>query len=212
MGIWRISGSTRLQNLAVRSMIVFNSTSSGNRLVGVHNRMGMKLASKFNGTLMVKLFELIINYDKGVFNIPGPANAQKDSTKSFSFCTNEFAEVCMLLLCCLQLLSRPRVLTVLDFNQVHMSLASIQLVRLSHAVSFAGPLRAGCGVPCCVTHGVNREKKKKKKKMKWVWLDRGDLKVVLCQSVITPYVRVNQACSQRAFAKSFDDGSSSNIV
>eukprot|EP00983_Pelagomonas_calceolata_P065543 1148623-Pelagomonas_calceolata.AAC.2 len=51
MGIWRVSGSTRLQILAVRSMIIFNGTPGGNKLVGVHSRMGMKLASKFNGTL-----------------------------------------------------------------------------------------------------------------------------------------------------------------
>eukprot|EP00983_Pelagomonas_calceolata_P084082 1156293-Pelagomonas_calceolata.AAC.1 len=54
MGIWKVSRSTRLQNLAARSMIVFNNTPSGNKLVGVHNRVGMKLASKFNDTLMVK--------------------------------------------------------------------------------------------------------------------------------------------------------------
>eukprot|EP00983_Pelagomonas_calceolata_P100516 1158577-Pelagomonas_calceolata.AAC.3 len=41
--------------------------------------MGMKLASKLNGTLMVKskLFELL----KGVFNIIGLANIQKDRMK-----------------------------------------------------------------------------------------------------------------------------------
>eukprot|EP00983_Pelagomonas_calceolata_P054460 1143695-Pelagomonas_calceolata.AAC.1 len=39
-------------------------------------------------------------------------------------------------------LSRPRVFTVLDFNQVHMLLACIQLVRLSHAVSCRDPLWA----------------------------------------------------------------------
>eukprot|EP00983_Pelagomonas_calceolata_P076868 1153604-Pelagomonas_calceolata.AAC.1 len=60
--------------------------------------MGMKLASKLNDTLMVKskLFELI----KGVFNITGPANTQKDSMKSHSFCTYEFAEVCSACFCC----------------------------------------------------------------------------------------------------------------
>eukprot|EP00983_Pelagomonas_calceolata_P038780 1136917-Pelagomonas_calceolata.AAC.5 len=91
MGIWRVSASTRLQNLTVRSMIVFNSTPSGNKLVDVQNRMGMKLASKFNGTLMVKpnLFELT----KGVCNTTGPANTQKDSMKGHTFCTTEFAEV-----------------------------------------------------------------------------------------------------------------------
>eukprot|EP00983_Pelagomonas_calceolata_P010008 324737-Pelagomonas_calceolata.AAC.1 len=66
--------------MAARSITVINSTPSGNELVGVHNRMGMKLASKFNGTLMVKskLFELI----KGVSNIRGPANTQKESIES----------------------------------------------------------------------------------------------------------------------------------
>eukprot|EP00983_Pelagomonas_calceolata_P048173 1140942-Pelagomonas_calceolata.AAC.4 len=74
--------------------------------MGVLNRMGMKLqARKLRAS---------------------PANTQKDCMKSHSFYTNEFAEVCMLPLCCLQLLSRPRVLTVLDFNQLHMSLVSIQ--------------------------------------------------------------------------------------
>eukprot|EP00983_Pelagomonas_calceolata_P069797 1150504-Pelagomonas_calceolata.AAC.1 len=94
---------------------VLNSTPSGNnlKLVGVHKRMSMKLAS--------------------------PANTQKDSMKSYSFCTNEFVEVCMLPVRRLQLLSRPRVFTVLHFNQVHMPLVCIQLVRLPHAVSYAGP-------------------------------------------------------------------------
>eukprot|EP00983_Pelagomonas_calceolata_P053482 1143307-Pelagomonas_calceolata.AAC.2 len=49
MGIWRVTGSTRVQNLAVRTphtrnIIVFNSTPSGNKLVGVHSRMGMQWA------------------------------------------------------------------------------------------------------------------------------------------------------------------------
>eukprot|EP00983_Pelagomonas_calceolata_P046297 1140095-Pelagomonas_calceolata.AAC.4 len=34
MGIWRVIGSTRLHNLAARSIFVFNSTPSGNKLVG----------------------------------------------------------------------------------------------------------------------------------------------------------------------------------
>eukprot|EP00983_Pelagomonas_calceolata_P075559 1153067-Pelagomonas_calceolata.AAC.4 len=103
MGIWKVSGTTRLKNLAVRSVIVFNSAPSGNKLVGTQNRMCMKHASKFNGMLMVKskLFELI----KGVFNITGPTNTQKDSTKSHNLCTYEFADVCMLPLCRLQVLS-----------------------------------------------------------------------------------------------------------
>eukprot|EP00983_Pelagomonas_calceolata_P056710 1144727-Pelagomonas_calceolata.AAC.3 len=125
MGTWKVCGSTRLQNLAVRSMFIFNSTPSGNMLVGVHSRMSMKLAGKLNGMLMVPL-------------------TPEHSMKSHSFCTNEFAEVCMLPLCRFQLLSRPRVLIVLDFNQVHMLLVSNQLVRLSYTVSCAGLY----GVPC----------------------------------------------------------------
>eukprot|EP00983_Pelagomonas_calceolata_P018514 580717-Pelagomonas_calceolata.AAC.1 len=76
MAIWRFTGSTRLHNLAVRSMIVFNSTPSGDKL-GVHNRMGMKFASKFNGTLLMvksQLFKLL----KGVLSVAGPTNTQKD--------------------------------------------------------------------------------------------------------------------------------------
>ena len=30
--------------------------------------------------------------------------------------------------------------TILNFNQVHMPLVGIQLVRLSHSASYAGPL------------------------------------------------------------------------
>eukprot|EP00983_Pelagomonas_calceolata_P017368 544807-Pelagomonas_calceolata.AAC.1 len=51
MGIRRVIGSTGLHNLAARSILVFNSTvtSSGNKLVGIDDRMGMKLASKLYG-------------------------------------------------------------------------------------------------------------------------------------------------------------------
>eukprot|EP00983_Pelagomonas_calceolata_P016699 525774-Pelagomonas_calceolata.AAC.1 len=49
MGIWRVVGSTRLHNLAARSILVFNSSFGGNKLVGIHDRMGMKFASEFIG-------------------------------------------------------------------------------------------------------------------------------------------------------------------
>eukprot|EP00983_Pelagomonas_calceolata_P086415 1156752-Pelagomonas_calceolata.AAC.3 len=51
MGSWRVTGNTRLQDMAVKSIIVFNSVPSGNKLVGILNRMGMRFASKFNGTV-----------------------------------------------------------------------------------------------------------------------------------------------------------------
>eukprot|EP00983_Pelagomonas_calceolata_P108147 1159422-Pelagomonas_calceolata.AAC.4 len=69
----------------------------------------------------------------------------------------------------------------------------LQLVGLSHASSCAGPLR------------------KKETKM-WVWHGRGGLGVVLRRPIITSFVCVDQICSPRTFAKSFDDHSSSNIV
>eukprot|EP00983_Pelagomonas_calceolata_P071488 1151265-Pelagomonas_calceolata.AAC.1 len=60
MGIRRVIGSTRLHNLAVTSFIVFNSTPSDNKLVGIHDRMGMKFASKFIGVLVkTQLFKLV---------------------------------------------------------------------------------------------------------------------------------------------------------
>eukprot|EP00983_Pelagomonas_calceolata_P118656 1160528-Pelagomonas_calceolata.AAC.1 len=48
MGIWRVTGSTRLKNLTVGGIVVFSSPSVGNKLVGVHDRMGKKFASKFS--------------------------------------------------------------------------------------------------------------------------------------------------------------------
>eukprot|EP00983_Pelagomonas_calceolata_P035569 1113139-Pelagomonas_calceolata.AAC.1 len=54
MGIWRVGGSTQLHDLAARSILVFNSTPSGDNLVGIHDRMGMKFASKFISALVVK--------------------------------------------------------------------------------------------------------------------------------------------------------------
>eukprot|EP00983_Pelagomonas_calceolata_P018613 583667-Pelagomonas_calceolata.AAC.1 len=56
MGIWRVARSTRLRgvhNLAVRSICVFNSTPSGNKLAGIQIGMGMDFASKFNGQVPV---------------------------------------------------------------------------------------------------------------------------------------------------------------
>eukprot|EP00983_Pelagomonas_calceolata_P032628 1023122-Pelagomonas_calceolata.AAC.3 len=104
MGIWRVTGSIWLQNLAMINIVVFNTTPGGNKLVGIQNRMGMKFASKFNGTSR--------QHPEGW--CPPPTVVQASSLHSISIkCT---------------------------FNLVHMSLVSIQLVRLSLVVSDAGPL------------------------------------------------------------------------
>eukprot|EP00983_Pelagomonas_calceolata_P044793 1139457-Pelagomonas_calceolata.AAC.1 len=92
MGIWppwRVTGGTRPQNLAVRRIVIFNSTPSGNKQVGIHNRMGMQFASKLIGTLVVKiqLFKRV----KGMCNIGGPTDAQKNGVENHEFCTYEFA-------------------------------------------------------------------------------------------------------------------------
>eukprot|EP00983_Pelagomonas_calceolata_P035222 1101433-Pelagomonas_calceolata.AAC.1 len=75
-----------------------------------------------------------------MISVAGPTNTQKCSVESYIFSTNEFAEFCMLPLCRLQLLPRPRIFTVLDFNQVHVRMVYMELVGLSHAVGLCGPL------------------------------------------------------------------------
>eukprot|EP00983_Pelagomonas_calceolata_P084646 1156396-Pelagomonas_calceolata.AAC.1 len=87
MGIWRVGGGTRPQGMAVRSITVFNSTPSGNKLVGILYRMGMKSVSKFIGVLVVKsqLFKLI----ECMFCVTRSTNAQKNGMKYHSFCTDK---------------------------------------------------------------------------------------------------------------------------
>eukprot|EP00983_Pelagomonas_calceolata_P080344 1155105-Pelagomonas_calceolata.AAC.6 len=104
-GLLETPGSiTWLQEVSSGTRLVFNSKPSGYKLVGIHNRMGMKFASKFIGALVVKsqLFKLI----KGVFSVAGPTNTQKDGVEDHKFSINEFVEICMLPLCRLQVLSR----------------------------------------------------------------------------------------------------------
>eukprot|EP00983_Pelagomonas_calceolata_P041590 1138148-Pelagomonas_calceolata.AAC.2 len=74
MRTWRIAGSTRFQNLAVRSMIVFNSTPSGSKLVGISNRMGMKFARKWHVGGQVPLFYWL--RDLYAATVPSPTVAQ----------------------------------------------------------------------------------------------------------------------------------------
>eukprot|EP00983_Pelagomonas_calceolata_P116735 1160343-Pelagomonas_calceolata.AAC.1 len=117
MGVWGVTGSTRLQNLAVRSFVI-KSTPSRNKFMSILNRMGMQIA---NAAV------------RASFKARCPTSTQKDGVKSHYLSINKFAGVCVLLLCRLQLLSRPRVFTVLDLNQVHAPLVYIQLVGLPHA-------------------------------------------------------------------------------
>eukprot|EP00983_Pelagomonas_calceolata_P010082 327780-Pelagomonas_calceolata.AAC.5 len=76
MGIWRVFESSWLQNLTVRNTFALNSMPSGNKPVGIRNRVGMKFASNFDGTLVVKtqLFKLV----KDMLSVTGPTNIQED--------------------------------------------------------------------------------------------------------------------------------------
>eukprot|EP00983_Pelagomonas_calceolata_P041119 1137918-Pelagomonas_calceolata.AAC.2 len=98
--------------------------------------MGMEFISKFISTLVVQslLFDLV----KGVLSVAGTTIAKRMVCR-VTACINESTEVCMLPLRRLQLLSRPCISTVLDFNQVHMVMVDIQLVGLSHVVGRCGP-------------------------------------------------------------------------
>eukprot|EP00967_Tisochrysis_lutea_P148915 scaffold285262_cov18-Tisochrysis_lutea.AAC.1 len=49
LGILKVTGSTRLQSLDVRSIIVFNSTPSGNRLVGLQHHPPQLRSAAFVG-------------------------------------------------------------------------------------------------------------------------------------------------------------------
>eukprot|EP00983_Pelagomonas_calceolata_P104064 1158980-Pelagomonas_calceolata.AAC.5 len=92
MGVWRVTGSTRLQNLAVRSVFVFDGTSSGNKFVGIFRLYGF--------------YSFVGIFDRMSMQFASPTNTQKYGVESHSFCIDKIAE----------------------------------LVRLSRAVSNAGPL------------------------------------------------------------------------
>eukprot|EP00983_Pelagomonas_calceolata_P119426 1160604-Pelagomonas_calceolata.AAC.10 len=96
----------------------------------------MEIASKFNGTLMVKsqLFELA----KGMLSVTGPNNTQKDGTLRDSFSTYILAKICMLPQCPLQLLPRPSIFTIFNLYQVYVLLVQTQLMGLSNAGSHVG--------------------------------------------------------------------------
>eukprot|EP00983_Pelagomonas_calceolata_P033195 1039490-Pelagomonas_calceolata.AAC.1 len=67
--IWGSGGSLE----APGSMaIIWLSTLSGDKLVGIHDKMGMKFASKFIGTLVVK--SQLLKLAKGVLSVAGPTN------------------------------------------------------------------------------------------------------------------------------------------
>eukprot|EP00983_Pelagomonas_calceolata_P079464 1154674-Pelagomonas_calceolata.AAC.4 len=59
--LYRIAPGRLNVSLDLLGKLRGKSTSCGNKLVGVHNRMGIKFASKFNGTLVAKslLFKLV---------------------------------------------------------------------------------------------------------------------------------------------------------
>eukprot|EP00983_Pelagomonas_calceolata_P016109 509788-Pelagomonas_calceolata.AAC.1 len=115
--------------------------SSGDKLASILDRMVVKTDLRYERKKeRLRLPSPAALIIQGMTSIAGPTNARKYSVESHDFSTNEFAEVCMLPLCRLQLLSRPHVFAVLDFDQAHVPLVCMELVGLSHAVGRCGPL------------------------------------------------------------------------
>eukprot|EP00983_Pelagomonas_calceolata_P102658 1158832-Pelagomonas_calceolata.AAC.2 len=113
----RGTGGLLAPGLAVE-LFIFNSTPSGNKLVGILNRVGLKLVGKLNGTLLVQtqLFQLV----RSMLSITCPTNAQEIGMKSHSFALISLQRSA----CC----------------RCAASNCCPGLVGLSHAVSCAGPL------------------------------------------------------------------------
>eukprot|EP00983_Pelagomonas_calceolata_P002827 93314-Pelagomonas_calceolata.AAC.2 len=67
MGARRVTGSTRLQNLAVRSVFFFSSmpTARGNKFMSIQNGHADR--------------------EQGMLSVAGPTNTQKDSVESHNF-------------------------------------------------------------------------------------------------------------------------------
>eukprot|EP00983_Pelagomonas_calceolata_P077499 1153887-Pelagomonas_calceolata.AAC.1 len=142
----------------------------------------MEFLSKFMGPLVVQ--SKLFKLVQGMISVAGPTDTQKDTVESHNFSSNDFAEF----------QSNAR---AAGLHEVGGVVSRGWLMWSSVLVCV-----------CCVTHGVSGWKKEKKE---WVWHYREDLEVALRQLTITPHVHVNQACPPRAFAKSFDNHSSSNI-
>eukprot|EP00983_Pelagomonas_calceolata_P118074 1160469-Pelagomonas_calceolata.AAC.6 len=119
MGIWKVTGSTWLQNLTVRSVIAFIYTPE---LVGIHNRTGMEFAGNLSGTLMFQfqLFDVV----KDMLCITSPTNAQKNDLHA----------------AVAPPLTVAQAFTVFNFYHVHVPLVCTQLMGLSYAGNLVGPL------------------------------------------------------------------------
>eukprot|EP00983_Pelagomonas_calceolata_P104192 1158995-Pelagomonas_calceolata.AAC.6 len=116
-----VSGITWPQNLAVRSIIAYNSTPGVNKLVGIHNRMGMEFASKLNGMLVVKsqLCKLV----RGMLNVTDPTDTQKDD-----------------FLLPVDIRARHPAFTLKGYNQVHYKCFLPEIIRRDLNQIIDGPL------------------------------------------------------------------------
>ena len=138
MQIRWVPRGTRPWDLAVGSIIVCESTSSGHKFVGVNSRMGIQTTGKFSGTLVVttQLFELI----KGVLYVTSSTNAQENGVNGDSLSIYELTQARMLLLSRFQLMLRPGIFTILYLNQMYMSIVDIEKMWLLHAAGCVAPL------------------------------------------------------------------------
>eukprot|EP00983_Pelagomonas_calceolata_P121356 1160792-Pelagomonas_calceolata.AAC.1 len=108
-----VTGSTQLQKLPVRSILVFNSASGGHKLVSAVYRMCMECTCKLASLFMINAWFLELIY------------GQRAASK-----------------CCTGLLSSQYLICQISvFNQMHMPLNCTRLMGLSNTGSCAGPLR-----------------------------------------------------------------------
>eukprot|EP00983_Pelagomonas_calceolata_P009335 302227-Pelagomonas_calceolata.AAC.1 len=69
-GVWRVAGSTRLWNLAVSIILVFNSTPGGYKYVGVLYRRCIEFTCKPTSSLVIELFHCYLCKDQHAAAVP----------------------------------------------------------------------------------------------------------------------------------------------
>jgi hypothetical protein len=144
MGIRRVAGLT-LNRLLMR---VINSarkgTSGMNRFGSVIDRMNMKLGSKFLNSLRIKT-QLLKRLQRVVV-VDGATHTQKDDVEGNGGSLEDEAEAFVLFLCGAQLVLRSSVLTVLDLDEVNVTL---EIAEIFGSVLSGEGGSAGGGWQCC---------------------------------------------------------------
>ena len=99
-----------------------------NKFGSVIDRMNMKLVSKFLNSLRIKT-QLLKRLQR-VIVVDGATHSQKDDVEGNGGALENGAEAFVLFLCGAQLVLRSSVLTVLDFNEVSVTLENVEIFVL----------------------------------------------------------------------------------